>query len=133
MAVHLSARGRLLFLLAGHLSVMFGIIGLLLPVVPTSPFIILAAYCYARSSERFYLLLLNNKYFGKNIRDWEDHRCVRRRTKIAAMIMVVAMFTLTIFLFFETLTARILVGTIGLFAISCVAMLSVCENKKSFM
>lgn len=131
MVLNSSAQVRILFILAGHLSLILGVIGLLLPVIPTTPFIILAAYCYARSSERFYSMLLNNRYIGQHVLDWEDHRCMRRKIKITAMLILTAMFILTISLFFETLKARILVGAIGLIAVSCVAMLPVCEDKKA--
>lgn len=79
---------RWLFLLLGFVFFVLGIIGLLLPVMPTAPFILLSAACWARGSERFYLWLINHKYFGKFIRDWEKRHAVPRYAKWLACIMM---------------------------------------------
>ena len=52
---------RAFFLIVGTLSLGLGILGIILPLLPTTPLLLLAAYCYARSSERFYQWLLNNR------------------------------------------------------------------------
>lgn len=79
---------RWLFLLLGIVFFILGIIGLLLPVMPTAPFILLSAACWARGSKRFYLWLINHKYFGKFIRDWEERHAVPRYAKWLACIMM---------------------------------------------
>jgi len=77
------ARGPLRWLLLGlgWLFVALGVAGALLPVLPTTPFILLAAACFARSSERFYAWLLDNRIFGPLIRDWRTHRAIPRRAR----------------------------------------------------
>jgi uncharacterized protein len=57
-----------LFFIAGALSLVVGIVGAFLPVLPTTPFILLAAYCFLRSSERLYLRLMNSRLAGKHVR-----------------------------------------------------------------
>ena len=57
----------------GLFFVGLGAAGALLPVLPTTPFLILAASCFAKSSDKWYRWLLNNKQFGPAIRDWEEH------------------------------------------------------------
>jgi len=63
---------RILMILAGTLCVAFGVIGMFLPVLPTTPFLLLAAYLYARSSRRFYTWLLTNRWFGAYIRNYRE-------------------------------------------------------------
>ena len=79
---------RWVFVILGWLFFVLGIIGALLPVMPTAPFILLSAGCWARSSRRFHFWLVNHKYFGKYVRDWEDYRAVPLYAKWLAAIMM---------------------------------------------
>ena len=79
---------RWLFLLLGTIFFVLGLIGVVLPVLPTTPFILLAAACWARGSKRFYIWLINHKYFGKLVRDWEKNRAVPRYAKWLACTMM---------------------------------------------
>ena len=88
---------RWLYLLLGGLFFGLGIVGTLLPVMPTAPFVLLAAACWARGSERFYLWLINHKHMGKYIRDWEERRAVPKTGKWLACIMMSISSTLLFF------------------------------------
>lgn len=88
---------RWLYLILGGLFFGLGVIGALLPVMPTAPFILLAAACWARGSERFYLWLINHRFMGKYIRDWEERRAVPRRGKWLASIMMALSSTMLFF------------------------------------
>lgn len=83
---------RALLVVAGTICVALGVVGIFVPVLPTTPFLLLAAACYARASERFYRWLLSNRTFGPMIREWRLHRSIPWRTKIVA----IALMTLTI-------------------------------------
>ena len=83
-----SAALRWTFVILGWLFFVLGIIGVLLPVMPTAPFILLAAGCWARSSRRFHFWLINHKYFGKFVRDWESSHAVPLYAKCLAVIMM---------------------------------------------
>ena len=85
-----SAALRWTFVILGWLFFVLGIIGVLLPVMPTAPFILLAAGCWARSSRRFHFWLINHKYFGKFVRDWESSHAVPLYAKCLAVIMMAA-------------------------------------------
>lgn len=76
---------RPLLIIAGTLFVGLGIIGILMPVLPTTPFLLLAAACYARSSQRFYHGLLNNKWFGNYIKNYIQRKGVPLKIKVLAI------------------------------------------------
>lgn len=76
---------RHLYLLGGFASIGLGAIGAFLPLLPTVPFMILAAFCFARSSPRLEAKLLDNPQFGPHIRRWRDHGAISRRGKKAAL------------------------------------------------
>jgi uncharacterized membrane protein YbaN (DUF454 family) len=75
---------RYLFLAFGHLFLVLGIIGVFVPILPTTPFLLLTAWCYSRGSETFEQWLLNHKYLGPPVIAWRTHRVVRPRAKILA-------------------------------------------------
>jgi uncharacterized protein len=90
---------RLVFLLLGLGFVALGVAGIFLPVLPTTPFMLLAATCFARSSERFYNLLLNHRIFGHTVREWQQHRSIPRRTKWFAITTMAATLTVSVVFF----------------------------------
>ncbi len=71
-------------------------------MLPTTPFLILAAACYARASRRFYNALLNNRTFGPTILEWREHRSMAYRTKIAAIILMTLTLATSIVFFVES-------------------------------
>ena len=81
-------RAAFVFKLLGFLFVGIGGLGVILPLLPTTPFLLLAAACFARSSERWHQWLLNSGTFGPIIRNWEEHRCIPRRAKIASLLIM---------------------------------------------
>lgn len=98
---HRSASLRLLFMALGSLCVALGIAGVVVPVLPTTPFILLAAAFYARASTRFYNWLVNTPAFGPAILEWREYRAIPYRIKWLAIGLIVATFTLSIGFFIE--------------------------------
>ncbi|MEE8167965.1 MAG: YbaN family protein [Candidatus Hydrothermarchaeales archaeon] len=76
---------RVLLIVAGTFFVGIGVVGIFLPVLPTTPFLLLAAACYARSSERFYNWLLNNKWFGNYIKNYREGKGVPLNVKVLSI------------------------------------------------
>ena len=77
-----------LLIATGAFSLVLGIVGIFLPVVPTVPFVLLASFCFARSSKRFHSLLITNPHFGLIIRNYELGRGIPRRIKFRAIILL---------------------------------------------
>lgn len=85
---------RWIWALAGLCCVAFGAIGAVLPLIPTVPFLLLAAFCFARSSERLHNWLMTHPTFGPPIEDWHAHGAIRRRIKWYASLSIIAAFAL---------------------------------------
>jgi uncharacterized protein len=94
--VHPSRAVRVALVVAGTGLVGLGILGAFLPVLPTTPFMLLAAACYARASTRFYNGLLNNRAFGPTIREWRRYRSIPYRTKWMAIGLMAVTLTASI-------------------------------------
>ena len=75
-------------IVAGFLCIFLGILGIFLPVLPTTPFLLLAAVCFMRSSPRFYHWLLNNRWFGEYIRSYREGRGVSLAHKITSISLL---------------------------------------------
>jgi len=87
---------RLLWLILGLTSVALGMVGAVLPLLPTVPFMLLAAFFFARSSERLHNWLLTHPTFGPSIMDWQESGAIRRRVKWIASVSIVAAFGLSL-------------------------------------
>lgn len=79
---------RALWLAAGALLLLAGIIGIFVPLLPTTPFVLLAAFCFSRGSERWERWLVHHPRFGPMVRNWRDHRAVPLRAKQLATVMM---------------------------------------------
>lgn len=79
---------RLIWLLAGLASLVLGFIGVFLPLLPTTPFVLLAAFCFSRGSSRCEHWLLTHRLFGPMVRDWRASRAVPLRAKQFASVMM---------------------------------------------
>ncbi|MFY0677823.1 MAG: YbaN family protein [Neptuniibacter sp.] len=82
---------RILYLLTGYLCVLLGLIGVLLPLVPTTPFLLVAAFCFSRSSEKLHQYLITHRIFGKLILDWETYGVIPFRIKLLSTSMMLLM------------------------------------------
>lgn len=79
---------RLFFLILGHTLLSLGMIGILLPILPTTPFLILACGCYGRSSEKFHQLLLNSPWSGPLLKNWQRNGSISLRAKCTALLVM---------------------------------------------
>src|SRR5262245_23215345 len=84
---------RVLYILLGLFFIGLGVIGAVLPVLPTTPFLLLASFFLVRSSHRLNHWLLRSRLFGGLLRDWQRHRGVRPRTKVTAVAVLLIAVT----------------------------------------
>jgi uncharacterized membrane protein YbaN (DUF454 family) len=112
LCIHDSSFMRGLYLAAGVTAILLGILGAVLPILPTTPFIILAAYCFARSSERFHKKLLANRIAGSIIREWCLYHSIPRRAKRWAYLLMALSFGSSI-LIVPALWHKVMLATIG--------------------
>jgi hypothetical protein len=85
-----------LFISLGWLFVLLGFIGAFLPLLPTTPFLILALACFAENSPRFHRMLLQHKWFGPPLRQWEANRTIRRTVKKKVYLLIIVTFAISI-------------------------------------
>lgn len=108
---------RILLLSLGWLAIVLGTLGIVLPLLPTTPFVLLAAWCFARSSPRFHHWLLWRSPFGRYIRHWQQHRAMPPGAKGRAMLLIVITFAISIYM------VNLLWVRIGLGLMLCVLLL----------
>lgn len=105
----------------GALFMLLGMLGLFLPVLPTAPFLLLAAACFARSSRRVFEWLLNHPQFGPVIREWREHRSMPYRAKRAALGLIALSFGISIACFVPGWPAKLAMGAGGLILMGWIA------------
>ena len=119
---------RYLLLACGWLSFILGVIGVVLPLLPTTPFMLLAAACFSRSSERFHRWLLNNRVFGKIIRDWESERAMDKTIKVRVLVVVALTFWVSIAVVPFAWTRWLLIG-LWLICTLCIVRIPIKADK----
>lgn len=120
-------RLRSLYLTGGLLCVALGGIGVLLPGLPTTPFLLLASWCFSRSSPRLESALLRSRLFGPLIRDWRHHRAIRRPIRNLAAAMVMAMILATCVFSPVSIALKAIIfafGGVGIFVVMSLPVIS---------
>jgi hypothetical protein len=105
---------RILLLGCGFLFTFLAILGALLPLLPTTPFLIVAAACFYRSSGKFYKMIMYNRYFGHYLRDYKSGKGIPLRVKIAALIFLWISTLVSVFLFIPYLWLEIVVIAVNI-------------------
>ena len=112
---------KLILLIVGWLCVGLGFVGIFIPGIPTTIFLIIALWAFARSSKRFHAWLLNHQRFGPILRNWESHKVVPIKAKIVMVILqilVVIMVQYTFNSLFITVTLLIVLILVAWYVIS---------------
>lgn len=104
---------RWLLIAAGTFSVFLGLLGIILPLLPTTPFLLLAAASYAKSSEKFYHWLINNRFFGSYIKNYRDGKGIPLRVKITAISFLWTTILITAVFFIPVIAVKILLIVIA--------------------
>ncbi|MEM1153877.1 MAG: YbaN family protein [Pseudomonadota bacterium] len=117
----------------GFLFLGLGLLGIPLPLLPTTPFLLLAAWFFARSSERWHQWMLEHEFIGPTLRSWEENRCVSRRVKFVAIVTMTCVGGSSLIFAMQATWLRLLTGL--LLAIGAVTVLSLktcpeCESEQ---
>lgn len=108
-----------IFVILGWLFTLLGIIGVILPLLPTTPFLIVALIFFSKSSPRFHQMLLNNPWVGPTLKQWEATKTLSRKTKYKAMLLIVVTFSVSIAIFHTDLLVQMLL------VLLCIILLAV--------
>ncbi|MBV1907802.1 MAG: YbaN family protein [Kangiellaceae bacterium] len=118
---------KYVLIVTGVLLVFIGLIGIVLPGLPTTIFLILAAACFANTSPALHNKLLTHRWFGPIIKNWDETRSIPRRAKFLALLMIALSYLYTWFSVDE-LTLRLVIALIILFPVIYVIRLPLTEN-----
>jgi uncharacterized membrane protein YbaN (DUF454 family) len=117
-----------LLLVAGLLLTGLAVLGLFLPLLPTTPLLLLAAGCFANSSKKCHSWLVNHNIFGPIIHNWQERRCIPRRAKTIAITSILVFGTYAIGFAIENIHIRIAGGAILLIGLAFVLRIRICEK-----
>jgi len=120
---------RITLIILGTFFLALGAVGVVVPGLPTTPFLLLAAALYFRSSERLYSWLLNHRLFGKAIRNFRDTKSISLRAKVISIGTMWAMILLSIFLFIPNTALRLTIAALGV--IGTIMLLLIRTSKSS--
>lgn len=118
---------RAIYLISGLLALALGVAGAFLPLLPTTPFVLLAAFCFSRSSERMHDWLMNRSPFGPLIRQWQEQRSIPPKARRRALLVMAASFGITIVFFAKPLYLQIALLILALTGMTIIARLPVAE------
>ncbi|HUU05796.1 MAG TPA: YbaN family protein [Patescibacteria group bacterium] len=103
-----------LLALCGMVAVGLGAAGIFLPLLPTTPFLLLAAACFLKSSDRLYNWLITHRWFGRYIRQYREYRAISKQTKVATIILLWGTLAFSGLVVLEVLWGRILLLAVGI-------------------
>ncbi|MEM0953498.1 MAG: YbaN family protein [Pseudomonadota bacterium] len=114
----------------GFLFLCLAILGVLLPLLPGTPFLLLSAWFFARSSEKWHQRLLQHEVTGPMIRNWEEHRCMTRRAKAVAIVSMLVAGGFSVFFAVEQLWLKLFGAVLLGIGGSVVLSIKTCEECK---
>lgn len=121
---------RITLIIIGTISTGIGIVGIFLPILPTTPFFLLAAACYVRSSKRFYHWLLNNKFFGIYVKTYVEGKGIPLKVKILVITLLWITIGLLISFVVEHIVIRIVLVLIHIGVTVHIMLIKTTKNQK---
>jgi hypothetical protein len=123
-----SSTEKIVFTLVGTISLLIGLIGIILPVIPTTPFILFSAWCYYRGSERFHDWLVNHPYLGPIVEEYGNGEGMTKESKIKAIILTWTAVLMTAVFILQSLLMRAIIIVIAV--IGTIVLIRIKTRKK---
>lgn len=114
----LKKTGKLFYVLLGFLTLLLGVLGIFLPILPTTPFLLLSAFLFSKGSDRLHKWLLGLPKIGHIIKNWEDHKVISPRAKTMATLLITTLFSYTLIFVKVALWIKIIVSISGICVIA---------------
>lgn len=105
---------RIVYFIIGIISMCLGAIGVILPVVPTTPFLLLAAFCFTKSSKRFHQWFIHTKLYRNHLESFVEERAMTLRTKVSLLAFASTMLLLAMY-FMQNIYLRIFLACLIMF------------------
>lgn len=105
---------KMLLIIFGTICVALGALGVFLPLLPTTPFLLLAVACYAKSSQRLHDWLLNNRWFGEYLKNWREGRGLSLKTKTLSLTLLLVSMSYSIIYVVPALAGKLIMVLIAL-------------------
>ncbi len=121
---------RLLFI-AGTVSTAIGILGIFVPILPTTPFLLIAAACYVRSSQKFYNRLLNNRYFGAYIKNYIQGKGMPLKVKCFTVILLWITIGLSMWFAAQDVVIRVILILVAIGVTTHIIRIKTFKGKKT--
>lgn len=120
-------KSKILYLILGFALVALATLGIFLPLLPTTPLLLLAAWCFANSSEKCHHWLMEHRLFGPIIKNWHENRCIPLKAKMLSVSMILLFGGYAIYRL-DNLYIRIIGGTLCLIGLISVLRIPVCRK-----
>lgn len=104
---------RFLWFVGGTFFLAIGMVGVAVPILPTTPFLLLAAACYLRSSKRMYDWMMTNRVFGKHLKDYYERRCISKRMRVGTIVFLWVVIGISALFFTDELWLRALLVVVA--------------------
>jgi uncharacterized protein len=121
---------KIILILLGSISLFLGALGIFIPGLPTTPFLLLSAGLYIRSSKKLYNKLISNRFFGPYITGFQQYKCMTLKTKIYSIALMWVMITLSCSLFIENNLTMFIVLALGIIGTAVMGfVIKTCQKK----
>ena len=122
---------RRLLIIAGTLATAIGIVGIFVPILPTTPFLLLAAACYLRSSRKFYNWLLNNRFCGPYIKNYLQGKGMPVKVKVATLLLLWVTISCSIVFAVQALVIRVILLVIAIGVSAHILLIKTARQKEN--
>lgn len=118
----------MLYRVVGFVFLGLALTGIALPLLPTTPFLLLAAACFAKSSPKWHQWLLNHRAFGPTIRRWQEKRCISAKAKVLALVCLSLFGGYSIFFAIDNFIVKVVGGSVILYGFWFVLSIKTCKD-----